>query len=121
MKSPTQLVVAMAAAALALAAAQTAGAQEKYPTKPIRMLVPFSAGSQTDILARWVGEKVWRVAVSRWRTARTKSVAVCRPHVALRSARPEKATQATNPTAPQTKSFSSLRRLMNSSRPVNVP
>jgi len=36
----------------------TAAAQQKYPTKPIRMLVPFSAGSQTDILARWVGEKM---------------------------------------------------------------
>jgi tripartite-type tricarboxylate transporter receptor subunit TctC len=36
----------------------TAAAQQKYPTKPIRMLVPFSAGSQTDILARWIGEKM---------------------------------------------------------------
>ena len=34
-------------------------AAEKYPSKPIRMLVPFSAGSQTDILARWIGEKVY--------------------------------------------------------------
>ena len=25
-----------------------AGAEEKFPTKPIRMLVPFSAGSATD-------------------------------------------------------------------------
>jgi tripartite-type tricarboxylate transporter receptor subunit TctC len=48
----------MAATALALAAAQPAVAQQKYPTKPIRMLVPFSAGSQTDILARWIGEKM---------------------------------------------------------------
>jgi|SRR5882672_1823325 len=38
--------------------AGAAGAAEKYPTKPIRMLVPFSAGSQTDILARWVSEKM---------------------------------------------------------------
>ena len=35
-----------------------ANAAEQYPNKPIRMLVPFSAGSQTDILARWVGEKI---------------------------------------------------------------
>jgi tripartite-type tricarboxylate transporter receptor subunit TctC len=48
----------MAATALVLAAAQPAFAQQKYPTKPIRMLVPFSAGSQTDILARWIGEKM---------------------------------------------------------------
>lgn len=41
-----------------LAAASPASAQQKFPTKPIRMLVPFSAGSQTDILARWIGEKI---------------------------------------------------------------
>ena len=35
-----------------------ADAAEKYPSKPIRVLVPFSAGSQTDILARWIGEKI---------------------------------------------------------------
>ena len=46
------------ASALLLAASQPAYAQQKYPAKPIRMLVPFSAGSQTDILARWVGEKM---------------------------------------------------------------
>lgn len=40
------------------AAAGTAGAADPYPSRPIRMLVPFSAGSQTDILARWIGEKV---------------------------------------------------------------
>ena len=45
----TLLVMAVATGA--------AGAAEKYPSKPIRMLVPFSAGSQTDILARWIGEK----------------------------------------------------------------
>jgi len=32
-------------------------AQEKFPSKNIRMLVPFAPGSQTDILARWIGEK----------------------------------------------------------------
>jgi tripartite-type tricarboxylate transporter receptor subunit TctC len=41
-----------------LAAAGAAGAADTYPSRPIRMLVPFSAGSQTDILARWMGEKV---------------------------------------------------------------
>jgi tripartite-type tricarboxylate transporter receptor subunit TctC len=50
----TLLVMAVAAGA--------AGAAEKYPSKPIRMLVPFSAGSQTDILARWIGEK----AIESW-------------------------------------------------------
>ena len=50
----------MSAIAVTLAGAMTAAAaaQQAYPAKPIRMLVPFSAGSQTDILARWIGEKV---------------------------------------------------------------
>ncbi len=38
--------------------APPARAQEKFPNKNIRMLVPFAAGSQTDILARWIGEKI---------------------------------------------------------------
>jgi tripartite-type tricarboxylate transporter receptor subunit TctC len=49
------------------AAAGAAGAAEKYPSKPIRMLVPFSAGSQTDILARWSAESPGAVALARAR------------------------------------------------------
>jgi len=40
------------------AAAFAAQPAEKFPNRPLRMLVPFSAGSQTDILARWTGEKM---------------------------------------------------------------
>jgi tripartite-type tricarboxylate transporter receptor subunit TctC len=54
MKYKIALIAAMAAAASLPATA----AAQKYPNKPIRMLVPFSAGSQTDILARWIGEKM---------------------------------------------------------------
>ena len=38
--------------------AAAAEAQPKFPSKPIRMIVPFSAGSQTDILARLIGQKM---------------------------------------------------------------
>ena len=41
-----------------LASGITCAQQGKFPTRPIRMLVPFSAGSQTDILGRWIGEKM---------------------------------------------------------------
>lgn len=35
-----------------------AQAQQKYPTKPIRLIVPFPAGGGVDIVARTVGEKL---------------------------------------------------------------
>jgi tripartite-type tricarboxylate transporter receptor subunit TctC len=40
-----------------------AQAQPKYPTKPVRIVVGFSAGSATDITARMIGPKlseIWR-------------------------------------------------------------
>ena len=48
----------MTVTAVLLLAAGAVAAQDKFSTKPIRMLVPFSPGSQTDILARWVAEKM---------------------------------------------------------------
>lgn len=35
------------------------GAVQGYPSKPIRFLIPFSAGSATDILARAIGPKLY--------------------------------------------------------------
>lgn len=35
-----------------------AHAQQKYPTKPIRLIVPFPAGGGVDIVGRTVGEKL---------------------------------------------------------------
>lgn len=55
---PLPMVTTIAAAILAMACPIDGHAQQKYPTKPIRMLVPFSAGSLTDILARTVGQKL---------------------------------------------------------------
>jgi tripartite-type tricarboxylate transporter receptor subunit TctC len=48
----------MTVAAVLLLAAGAIAAQDKFPTKPIRMLVPFSAGSATDFFARTVGQKM---------------------------------------------------------------
>ena len=52
-------IAAVIAALLAMAAPHPAHAQQNYPAKPIRMLVPFSAGSLTDVLARMLGQKMF--------------------------------------------------------------
>lgn len=47
-------------AAFALAAATTAGA-ETWPSKPVRMIVPFPAGGATDVVARLLSQKLAEV------------------------------------------------------------
>jgi len=44
--------------ATVLCAAQTAAFAQAWPARPIRVIVPFTPGSGTDIMARTVSEKV---------------------------------------------------------------
>jgi len=47
-----------AIAVIALCAAQTAAWAQAWPAKPIKVIVPFTPGSGTDIMARTVSEKL---------------------------------------------------------------
>jgi tripartite-type tricarboxylate transporter receptor subunit TctC len=57
MKTIRRHILAAAAGALALAALP-AVAQDAYPNKPIRIVVPFSAGGIVDVMARTIGERM---------------------------------------------------------------
>lgn len=46
------------AAATLLALAGPALAQDAWPTKPVRMIVPFAPGGSTDVVARMVGQRL---------------------------------------------------------------
>jgi tripartite-type tricarboxylate transporter receptor subunit TctC len=79
--------IAGAGAAFPLAMAGRAQAQSKYPSRPIRMIVPFPPGGPIDTMARLVGqqlsESVGKVAVENrpggGSTIGTKFVAAAEP------------------------------------------
>jgi len=48
----------LAALAFLLAAPNTTLAQDRYPSRPIKLIVPYAAGGLADLLARMVGEKL---------------------------------------------------------------
>jgi tripartite-type tricarboxylate transporter receptor subunit TctC len=54
MKAPLKL----AALFLALALAGAAHAQDRWPVKPVRMVVPFTPGSASDVLGRILGARL---------------------------------------------------------------
>ena len=53
-----RLSILIASAVCLAVAGTSAQAQDKYPVKPIKVVVPFGPGSATDIVIRIVGEQV---------------------------------------------------------------
>lgn len=51
-------VLALGTAALATAIARPSSAQSPWPNKPIKIVVAYSPGGDTDVLARVIGEKL---------------------------------------------------------------
>lgn len=51
-------VFVMTAVMLAAWGTMPATAQERWPSKPVRLVVPFAAGGSTDVVARLVGQKL---------------------------------------------------------------
>ena len=55
---PSQKTALISLTFLALLTPWSANAQATYPNKPIRVIVPFAAGSTTDIIARAISDKM---------------------------------------------------------------
>lgn len=60
MKRRHIIAAAFAAAALGTTGSHAASPADRYPDRPLRIIVPFSAGGPADLVARVVGEKMQR-------------------------------------------------------------
>src|SRR5262245_35835746 len=58
MKLPRRTFLHLAAGAAALPAASPIAKAQAYPSKPVRVIVGFPAGSTADILARLLGQSL---------------------------------------------------------------
>lgn len=58
MKRNPRIFLAMAVLAASVLVPTLAAAQSDYPSKPVRIIVPFPAGGSNDMLARYFGDKL---------------------------------------------------------------
>jgi tripartite-type tricarboxylate transporter receptor subunit TctC len=58
MKTVKHLSVALALTAACVIPQSAAAQADKYPNRPVRFIVPFTAGSATDVVARTVGQNL---------------------------------------------------------------
>ena len=66
MTFPAPLSRRLFTAAVLCSAAFSAGAQDKYPSKPITVVVPQAAGGANDAIARVVAQKLGEQLGHRW-------------------------------------------------------
>src|SRR2546425_13141191 len=95
MKLPRRKFLHLAAGAAALPALSRVAGAETYPTRPVRILVGYSAGSASDIIARliaqWLSERLGQQVVVEKRPGAGRNIppqAGRGPGAALTSPRP---------------------------------